>query len=281
MDKIEVKAYAKINLFLEVRQRLDNGYHLLDSIMQSISLHDDVLIEKTDSGDIELMSNDDELPDGEGNLAYKAAKLFFEHFNVKHDGITIRLHKRIPVSAGLAGGSADAAAVLEGLNELFDLGADVDTLCRLGAKLGADVPFCIKRGTCHARGIGEILQRISKMPECTVLVAIGDEKICTAEAFAKLDGIRDREAVEIDPMLSSLTSGKIEEICRHMYNAFQSVSPHREEIKEIMARYCIEKPLMSGSGPSIFSIYTDEDRAKAAYDVLLDKGYRAYLCKPV
>ncbi len=281
MESVNLIAYAKINLFLEVLQRLENGYHMLDSLMQSISLADRIKIIKNDSKSITMECNDKSLSLDDDNLVIRAAKMFFEYTGIENSGIHIVLDKKIPVGAGLAGGSADAAAVLEGLNLLFDANAELDELCSLGANLGADVPFCIKRGTCHAKGIGEVLERVDKLPECIILVAIGDERICTKWAFEQLDTVKNRKINKSDLILSSLKKGKIEDICRHMYNAFQTVSPHKEEIKSIMQEYCIEKPIMSGSGPSVFSIFTDEVKAKFAYDRLVGEGYRAFICKPV
>lgn len=281
MESVSLIAYAKINLFLEVLQRLENGYHLLDSLMQSISLADRIKITKNSGKKITMECNDESLPVDDGNLVIRAAKLFFESTGIENSGIHIVLDKKIPVGAGLAGGSADAAAVLEGLNVLFDAKVELETLCSLGAKLGADVPFCIKRGTCHAKGIGEILEKVDKLPECIILVAIGDERICTKWAFEQIDTVENRKINKSDLILSSLKKGKIEDVCRHMYNAFQTVSPHREEIKSIMQEYCIEKPIMSGSGPSVFSIFTDEVKAKFTYDRLVGEGYRTFMCHPV
>ncbi len=278
MDSVAVRAYAKINLFLEVGKRRDDGYHDLESVMQSVDLSDSVKITRTDTSDIEINCTMESLPTDETNLVYKAAVAFFKNTGMENCGVRFDIEKHIPVGAGLAGGSADAAATLVGLNELFETGLDEDELCAIGKSIGADVPFCIKKGTCLARGIGEILDRIEPMPECAVVIALGSERISTKWAFEQLDLRVDRKIKKIDGFLSALKTRNIPKITEQMYNVFETVSPHKQRIKEILSKYNLNKSLMSGSGPSIFSLFTDKTQAQAAYSALKAEEYEVFIC---
>ncbi len=279
MDSVIVHAYAKINLFLEVKDRLENGYHNLESVMQSVSLEDIIEIRKTDDGDISLSCTLDTLPTDETNLVVKASNAFFEAVGIKNPGLHFNIEKHIPVGAGLAGGSADAAATLIGLDKLYDTKLGVSELCRIGKTVGADVPFCIKKGTCLAEGIGERLLRLSPLPPYTVLIALGEERISTKWAFEQLDAQPDRVIKDIDGFLEALKSNSIEIISNSMYNVFETVSPHKQRIKEIISKYNEYKSLMSGSGPSIFSLFDDEKRAYDAEKALKAEGYETFVCR--
>ncbi len=279
MNFITVDAYAKINLFLEVCARLDNGYHDLESVMQSIDLKDTVTITRTDTERITVSTSFDELADDESNLVYKAATAFLNAYEVKHNGLHFEVEKNIPMGAGLAGGSADAAASLIGLNRLFELNISEDELCKLGKNIGADVPFCIKKGTCLARGIGEKLDRITPLEQYYVVVSLGEDRISTKWAFEQIDSLTDRSIKKADDMIAAIEKGSIKDISDRMYNIFEEVSPHKQRIKDILTKFSGNKSLMSGSGPSIFSLFENETDARLAEEALRAEKYEAYMCR--
>ena len=212
MRQIELKALAKINLGLDVLGRRENGYHDVRMVMQSVYLYDDVKIEKKTVPGIELSSNLYFLPTDEGNIAYKAAKILIEEFEIE-EGVRITLNKHIPVAAGMAGGSSNAAAVLFGMNRLFGLGLSQKELMKRGVKLGADVPYCIMRGTVLAEGIGEGLQVLSAMPKCTVLIAKPPISVSTKVVYEALDSSDIAEHPDIDGLIEALEQGCLERHC--------------------------------------------------------------------
>ncbi len=279
MNTVTIDAYAKINLFLEVCERLDNGYHNLESIMQSVDLKDVVTVTKNNTGKISVKTSLAELADDETNLVYRAAKKFLDTYDVKHNGLHFEVEKNIPMGAGLAGGSADAAATLIGLNTLFDLNISEDELCRLGKSIGADVPFCIKKGTCLAGGIGEVLERITPLPEYHVVISLGEDRISTKWAFEQIDSLPDRKIRKADEIIKAIKNGRIGRISDEMYNIFETVSPHEHRIKEILTAYSGNKSLMSGSGPSVFSFFENEEDAIRADEALKAENYTSYRCR--
>ncbi len=280
MDTVKINAYAKINLFLEVKERLPNGYHDLQSIMQSVGLCDVLEFRKTTHGGIYI---DCPQIDGpcENNLIYKAAKCFFDKAQIPLSGIEIKVDKQIPIGAGLAGGSTDAAATLKALNLLYGVPFSTEQLMIMGKPIGADVPFCICGGTALAEGIGEKLTPINKMPDCYIVIAIGDTSVSTKWAFEELDKKQNRNIVSVKNIVSALETGALEKISNEFYNVFETVSPYDENIKKIMYAFSPLGVLMSGSGPSVFSVYAEEENAKKATDELVSKGYRAFFCTPV
>ena len=207
MNEIELKSLAKINLGLDVLGRRENGYHDVRMVMQSIYLHDDVKIEKKRKEGIEIMSNLRFLPTGDGNIAYKAAKMLMEEFSLE-GGVRITLEKHIPVAAGLAGGSSNAAAVLFGMNRLFRLGLSREELMARGVRLGADVPYCIMRGTVLAEGIGEELRELPPMPRCTVLIAKPPISVSTKAVYEALDAKEITEHPDIDGIMEGEGYGR-------------------------------------------------------------------------
>ncbi len=280
MKSVSIAAPAKINLFLEVIERLPDGYHLLNSIMQSVDLCDNVVIALNESGEFTVKCPDF-IGKHEDNLAIKAAKAFYsESENVKFSGVHIEIEKNIPMCAGMAGGSADAAAVLNGLNRLHDYVYSEKQLCKMGKKIGADVPYCIINRTSLAEGIGEILTPVIPLPDCFIVVAIGQERVYTKWAFEELDKKQNRTVRNISRSLDALQSGDLRKIGEELYNVFQTVSPHSEEIKKIMAKYDACGILMSGSGPSVFALYDSESKAEAACSSLKENGFSSYLCHP-
>lgn len=274
MDKLELKALAKINLGLDVLGRRENGYHDVRMVMQTIHLYDDVILEKTKEPGIHLETNLSYLPVDENNIAYKAAKLLQDEFGIT-EGIRIRLKKYIPVAAGMAGGSTNAAAVLFGMNRMYGLGLTEQQLKDRGVKLGADVPYCIMRGTVLAEGIGEILTPLPPMPKCYVLIAKPGISVSTKIVYEKFDALKDVEHPDIDRLMLGLENGNLAEVAASMGNVLEGVTiglyPVIENIKQVMIQEGALNAMMSGSGPTVFGIFEDRRTAKKAYNVLKEK----------
>ncbi len=277
MNSISLKAYAKINIGLDVTGKLPDGYHLVKMIMQNIDLYDEVVLTENASGDIRLDMNVDFLPTDERNLAYKAAKLMKEDFGIDR-GIDIYIRKNIPAAAGMAGGSTDAAAVMTGMNKLFDLNIDRNILMEHGLKLGADVPYCIMGGTALAEGIGEKLTQLSPCPDCYVLVAKPDISVSTAYVYTNL--VLDDTTVhpDIDMVRNALESGDIRTAAKNMGNLLENVTqkeyPVIAEIKHIMDDNGALGSLMSGSGPTVFGLFDDYGTASECL-AAVDKSDKA------
>ena len=270
MDKCIRKAYAKINLGLDVVRRLENGYHEVRMIMQTVDICDVLTLKKTESG-IVVTTDNGELPTDENNLIYKAAKLMMDKYNIKQ-GVHIHLEKHIPIAAGMAGGSTDAAGTFIGMNELFACGADEEQLRELGVKVGADVPFCIMGGTALAEGIGEKLTRLPKPPACFLLIAKPDINVSTKYVYEHLDAEGVEHHPDIDGMIRALADKDLTGIVERLENVLENVTvkkqPIIQEIKDTMVQAGAEGSLMSGSGPTVFGIFTEEKKAKAAFDAL-------------
>lgn len=267
MDKIKLKALGKINLGLDVLGRRPNGYHDVRMVMQTVYLYDQILLEKTDKEGISLKTNLFYLPVNENNLAYRAAKMLIDEFAIK-EGVHISLEKHIPVAAGMAGGSSNAAAVLYGMNRLFQLGLTDQELMERGVKLGADVPYCIMRGTVLAEGIGEELTPLPAMPKCHVLLAKPPISVSTQKVYEKLDAQEVTKHPDIDGILLGLQTGDLKKITSSMGNVLENVTiteyPQIERIKDVMKEEGALNAMMSGSGPTIFGIYDDKILARRA-----------------
>ena len=267
MNSITVKAYAKINLGLDVLRKRPDGYHDVCMIMQSINLYDTITITKSAAPDILIRTNLPYLPVDKGNLVYKAAALFFETTRVKN-GLTIKLDKKIPVAAGLAGGSSDAAAALKGLNELYDTGLSESELMQLGVKLGADVPYCIKLGTALSEGIGEVLTPLPPIPECSILLVKPDISVSTKYVYENLRLTGAVVHPDTEKMIAALRHQDLTALAGHMDNILQTVTvsnyPVISGIKNKMNELGALVSLMSGSGPTVFGIYESHEAAKKA-----------------
>ena len=267
MDKLELKALGKINLGLDVLGRRDNGYHDVRMVMQTVYLYDQIKIERTKEPGIQLSTNLFYLPVNENNLAYQAANLLMEEFQIS-EGVKITLDKHIPVAAGMAGGSSNAAAVLFGINQMFSLGLSQKELMERGVTLGADVPYCIMRGTVLAEGIGEILTPLPDMPKCYVLIAKPPISVSTKMVYEKLDAHEIQEHPDIDGILHGLENQDLQQIASCMGNVLEKVTieeyPVIEEIKSVMKDNGALNAMMSGSGPTVFGIYDDKQQAKNA-----------------
>lgn len=264
-DYLELKALAKINLGLDVLGRRENGYHDVRMVMQTIYLYDNVTLKKTKAPGVHLTTNLYYLPTDDRNVAYKAAKMLMDEFKIE-GGIKITLDKRIPVAAGMAGGSSDAAAVLVGMNRLFELGLSEQELLERGVKLGADVPYCIMRGTVLAEGIGEILTTLPPMPKCFILVAKPNISVSTKTVYERLDAHEIEDHPDIEGVLAGLKAGDLKKIAGAMGNVLERVTvkdyPIIEEIKNIMKEEGALGAMMSGSGPTVFGIFDDKAVAK-------------------
>lgn len=267
MDKIKLKALGKINLGLDVLGRRPNGYHDVRMVMQTVYLYDQILLEKTDKEGISLKTNLFYLPVNENNLAYRAAKMLIDEFAIK-EGVHISLEKHIPVAAGMAGGSSNAAAVLYGMNRLFQLGLTDQELMDRGVQLGADVPYCIMRGTVLAEGIGEKLTPLPAMPKCHVLLAKPPISVSTQKVYEKLDAQKVTKHPDIDGILLGLQTGDLKKITSSMGNVLENVTiteyPQIESIKDVMKEEGALNAMMSGSGPTVFGIYDDKMLARRA-----------------
>ena len=275
MNQIELKALAKINLGLDVLGKRANGYHDVRMIMQSIYLYDEVKIEKKDTPEIEVVSNLNFLPTGEDNIAYKAARLLQEEFKIS-DGVKITLKKHIPVAAGLAGGSSNAAAVLFGMNRMFRLGLSQKSLMERGVKLGADVPYCIMRGTVLAEGIGEELHKLPAMPKCTVLIAKPPVSVSTKTVYEALDSKEITEHPDIDGIIEGLERQDLKKIAGCMGNVLEDVTipmhPVIDEIKQVMKDCGALGAMMSGSGPTVFGLFESRAGARDAQRRIKEKA---------
>ena len=275
MNQIELKALAKINLGLDVLGRRENGYHDVRMVMQSIYLYDEVRIEKAEPEEISVISNLSFLPTGEGNIAYKAAKLLKDEFQIK-EGIKITLNKHIPVAAGLAGGSSNAAAVLFGMNRMFWLGLSQKELMERGVKLGADVPYCIMRGTVLAEGIGEELSVLPAMPKCTVLIAKPPVSVSTKVVYEALDSGNIVKHPDIDGIIEGLQNRDLRQVAASMGNVLEDVTipmhPVIEDIKNEMKVCGALNAMMSGSGPTVFGLFESRAGARDAQRRIREKA---------
>ena len=270
---LSLKAYGKINLGLDVLRRREDGYHDVRMIMQTVGIFDRVdLIWKEEPG-IQVETNLYYLPTNENNLVYKAAKLLMDEFQVQ-DGLLIRLRKFIPVAAGMAGGSSDAAAVLFGVNKMFRLGLTTEELMQRGVKLGADVPYCILRGTALSEGIGEVLTSLSPVPQCQVLVAKPGINVSTKFVYENLhaNDLRPEQHPDIDGMIRAIKAQDLQEIADKLGNVLETVTvkeyPVIQEIKDKMVEFGAIGSLMSGSGPTVFGLFTNPKAAQQAYEEL-------------
>lgn len=284
MNHIKIKAYAKINLGLDVIRKREDGYHEVRMIMQSIGLFDTVSVKLNTHNKIILTTNLTYLPTDENNLVYKAARLIKDQFKIT-SGIDIYLKKTIPVAAGLAGGSSDCAATLKGLNELFQLGLTTEELMKLGVTLGADVPFCILQGTALSEGIGEILTPLSAIPPCHVLIVKPDMHVSTKFVYEHLNINTLPSHPDIDGIISAISNQNIKEISLRLENVLETVTikkfPVIEQIKQHMLSAGALGALMSGSGPTVFGLFQDIDSAKKAYNLCkkMDRRNKVFLTK--
>lgn len=283
MDALTVKAFAKINLSLDVLGTLPNGYHEVKMVMQTVSLYDSVELEKRDEG-ILLGCSLRFLPTGPENLAYRAAEAFFKETGIS-GGVKIYLKKHIPVGAGLAGGSSNAAAVLTGLNRLYEAKLSTRKLCEIGTTLGADVPYCIIGGTRLAEGIGEKLSPLPRLPECYIVLVKPSFSISTKWVYDNIDSCPNIVHPPTDELISALEKGDLYSVCSNMGNVLEDVSiahyPILSSVKEDLTSLGAIGAQMSGSGPTVFGIFDNEEKALNAKEILWKKYKTAYICRGV
>lgn len=266
MEKYHIKAYAKINLGLDVVKRLPDGYHQVKMILQTVGIFDELTLEKADSG-ITLTTDAPGLSTGSDNLVCKAAELMREKYHLT-EGISIHLKKKIPIAAGMAGGSTDAAATMKGISRLFGLDAPLPQLMEYGVSIGADVPYCIMGGTALAEGIGDVLTALPPAPECVILVAKPDISVSTKYVYEHLDAAGLKSHPDIDGMREAIEAGSLQGILDRMGNVLETVTipahPVIDTIKRRMRELGAVNSLMSGSGPTVFGIFLEEQAAELA-----------------
>ena len=278
--KITLKAYAKINLMLDILSRLENGYHDLYMIMQSVSLYDTITVEKTDTKDITITCDVPSIPTDEKNIAYKAAKAFFDYAKIENTGVSIDIKKSIPHAAGLAGGSTDGAAVIVALSELFSLKLKEKDIIAIGSKVGADVPFCALGGTMLAQYTGTVLSHLPDLKLPYIMIVKPSQDVSTAEAYAAFDSAERVRHLDKNAMLQAVLNGDNDKVYEKIGNVFEQFIDVTERvlIKDIMRKHGAKAACMSGSGPSVFGIFEDKDKAEMCLDELKKSYSQSYLC---
>lgn len=274
MQQVIRKARAKINLGLDVVKRREDGYHEVKMIMQTVDLYDELTICKTEQPGIQITTNVGDIPVNEDNLIYKTAKLMLDKYSIQQ-GIAVHLKKVIPVAAGMAGGSTDAAATFTGLNQLFDLKIPDEELMKMAVKIGADVPYCIMGGTALSEGIGEILTPLPNPPQCHLVIAKPDIYVSTKYVYENLHANELKHHPDIDAMIESLRARDLRKMSQQMENVLELVTaseyPIIEEIKDTMKKCGAWNALMSGSGPTVFGIFDREEDANKAKELIAQK----------
>lgn len=282
MREYEIDANGKINIAIDVIEKRQDGYHNIEAIMHSIKLHDTLRITKKLSG-ITIECNNKNVPFGRENLAYKAAEIIRSKFNIK-DGVRIVIKKRIPVSAGLGGGSSDAAACLKAMNQMFCLGLKSDELVDLGRLIGADVPFCVLGETAFAQGKGDILTRIECKPKINIILIKPDIRISTEWAYNNLTLGKTQNKPDIRLLINALTQNNIKYVAANMRNAFEGLIerfyPQVKHIKNALNESGAIGSIMSGSGPTVFGIYEDVDVMEKAYEEFCGRDMECFIEKP-
>ena len=285
MNTITEKAYAKLNISLDVSKAREDGYHDMVMVMQTVSLCDELSITLDQTGVVRAEADLRYIPRDDRNLAVKAAKLYFAKTGREGTGAVIRMRKRIPVGAGMAGGSSDAAAVIRALSRTFGQELKKDEMMALAEQTGSDVAFCVLGGTALAEGRGEILTPLRDMPDCTIVICKPDYSISTPELFRAID----REKLRVHPdtagILEAIREGNLAQICRRMYNVFEDVPDRRMKIiggiKNRLINKGAEGAVMTGTGSAVFGIFTDENTAKKACSAMAKEVPFTCLAKPI
>lgn len=280
---MEILAPAKINLSLDIVGKRSDGYHLLDMVMQSISLYDKVSLEETDSGCIEVRCSENDVPCGKENTVYRAADAFFQATGVcLKSGLLFIIQKNIPRQAGLGGGSADAAAALKLLNGFYHTGLSTKQMREIALIAGADVPFCVEGGTAHISGIGESVSEIAPMAACDIVVCRPDVGISTKEAYESYDKGNGSVTAYTQGLLKAITAAKLDGVGRALGNAFEtaSIPPQISEIEAEMIRCGSEGSCMSGSGSAVFGLFGNVKNAGRCRDFLSKRYSNVFLCRP-
>lgn len=287
MEKISVLAPAKINLYLNVGARREDGYHDIETVMQTVTLFDRLEVTKhspAEKKEIHLFCRNTKIPSDENNLVYRAAVAFFEEAKMEEYNVDFLLEKRIPSEAGLGGGSSDAAATIIALDRLYHTSMSLETMCKIGARLGADIPFCIKKGTVYATGIGEVMESAPPMPDCAFVIAVPKGKgISTGAAYKALDALpADENAVSFLDFKKTVSACNLEAIANSLYNKFEAVTPEETgsaKLRELLLSTGAMGARMSGSGSSVFAIYPHIGAARKAKAMLEDSA-EVFVCEP-
>lgn len=282
---VREQAWAKLNLSLDVHGKLPNGYHELTMVMASVDLHDDVEVTLRDDDRITADCGLPWLPGDDRNLAVRAAKAYFAAAGMENSGADIRIKKRIPVGAGMAGGSTDAAAVLRALNTLTGKGFSADKLREIGLTLGSDVPYCICGGSMLAKGRGEILSPLPDVPPCHIVICKPPFSISTGDLFARVDSRSSKTHPDTAGVIAALEQGDLKGLARRMYNVFEDVLPRRDgEISVIRSKlleYGAIGSVMTGTGSAVFGLYDSEDTARSAHKQLRSEYRDCFLTKAI
>ncbi|SDK86086.1 4-(cytidine 5'-diphospho)-2-C-methyl-D-erythritol kinase [Natronincola ferrireducens] len=281
MDKIKLKSRAKINLSLDVLGKRPDGYHEVEMIMQQIDLYDNIiLVERRDKKTVDIITDCEHIPKNNSNIAYRAAEIIKKHFNIA-TGLDIYIQKNIPVAAGLAGGSSNAAAVLKGLNYLWQLKLSQKDLMDIGITIGADVPFCIMGGTALAQGIGEKLTPVKGLNNVWIVIAKPSISVSTAEVYSKLDLSKINNRPDTVKLLKAVADNDLYTLSKNMINVLETVTekkhPIIKELKGKLIEYNALGSMMSGSGPTVFAVFKKYERAKSAYENLKIINRQTYL----
>ncbi len=281
-DSVSVRTPAKINLSLDILGKRYDGYHFVKTIMQTVSIFDELKIELNELNEIRIFCDAPGIPCDSSNLVYKAAIAFFEHIQVQPVGIDITIEKKIPSMAGLAGGSSDAAGMIVALNRLMETELSDDELYDIGEKIGADVPFCINGGTALAEGVGDILNQLPDIPECYILIVKPDFNISTPEAYKKFDSLEYAQSSELEELVASITIQDLEKMSGLLFNAFEYAIDNDEifKIKEEMIDAGALGALMSGSGSAVYGIFDKKKYASKCAEALEERYSFAQVCTP-
>ena len=283
MKTVKLRAPAKINLTLDILERREDGYHNMEMVMQAISLYNTVTVGLSGTAETYLYCNNSDVPDDERNLAWRAARRFFEETGLPERGLVIGLEKTIPMEAGLAGGSADAAAALVGLNVLCGAKLPLERLCEIGVKVGADVPFCLMGGTVLSEGIGERMTPLAPLPDCFIVVAKPFESMKTPECFARYDTMTIARRPNTKAMLDAVAAGDIRRVGAALCNVFEEVTsfPSVARIREQLLAGGARGSCMTGSGTAVYGIFDDKRLAKRTLGRLMGGCKSVFLARPV
>ena len=280
---MKVKAAAKINLMLDILKKLDNGYHSLFMVMQSVGIYDTVTVEKNGEGHIVIECDKKGVPCNSKNIAYKCAEKFFDACGIEDRGISIKIKKEIPIAAGIAGGSADGAAVLYCLNKMFNTGLSHHQLCEIGETVGADIPFSLTGGTAVALGTGNVIAPVKSLADCSIVIAKPEQEVSTPAAYSQFDALTRVRHLDRISMIEAVSSGDYDKICSLCGNVFEQAVevPKRPHIKGVMRKFGADACCMSGSGPTVFGLFSDEIQARKCFEKLSENYNEVYLTLPV
>lgn len=278
-----VRAAAKLNLMLDMIKKLDNGYHSLFMVMQSVDLYDTVDVQRNGIGKILIESDSVDMPKDSTNIAYKCAEKFFDAMEISQRGITIRIGKNIPMAAGIAGGSADGAAVLYCLNKIYGTNLSNFELCEIGSKVGADIPFSLTGGTAVVLNTGDIIAPVKNLNDCKIIIVKPEQDVSTKEAYVMLDSVQRLRHLDTAGMLEAVSKGDYEAICSKCGNVFEQAIevPERPYIKSIMRKNGADACLMSGSGPTVFGLFSDNQKAETCFNELKMSYKNVFKCSPI